>query len=141
MECCNNRLVIELQSGEIRNYGMTIETQVGNTGVYKPMNLSQYTIEVDIKKYPYASVESLIHKELIESEAGLYDSYILPQVSSSNPDTDTIGKFVIGFTLDDISLLEPNKDYYIIITLVNGEQRIIISGEGDNVGILRLCNS
>lgn len=141
MTCENNRIIIELQSGEVRNFSMTIQTKVGNTNTYKPLNLTEYTIEVDIKKYPYFSVDSIIHKDLTIEEPGLVDSYILPQVQSTDPEQNTIGKFVLGISQEDLELLKPEGEYYLIITLVNGDTRIIISGEGDSSGILRFCNS
>lgn len=140
MGCCKERLIIELQSGEVRSFSMTIQTRVENTNTYTPMNLNGYTIEIDIKKYPYYSVESIIKKVLTIQEPGVTDSYIMPQTNSGG--VNNIGKFVLGINSDDLEVLKPSGEYYIVITLVSGDNnRTIISAEGDKAGIIRFCNS
>lgn len=135
MACKNNRLVIKIKSGEAKDYGITVKVKSGidESGnlVYKPLNLTEYTVDFEIKLYPYFSVEPIIYKHITTLEDG-----------SVGWITDPLnGKFKVQITLEDMQKLIPNKDYYLIVTLLNGEDRIIISGEGDTSGIFRVCQS
>lgn len=135
MACTNNKLVVKIQSGEVRSFGFTVknksELQQPDGSYYTPMDLTEYLVDFQIKEYPYASVTPIIHKVLDleeDSDNGwIYDP--------------TKGKFEVVITLDDMDILIPGKEYNLVITLINGDTRIIISGEGDNVGIFMVCNS
>ena len=121
MLCNSNRLVVEVKQGESRSFGFTIK-QKG-----EPMDLTNYTVTVQIKKSPYFKVKPLIEKRVTTTLTGdgrIYDA--------------ELGKFKITFTKTDTTELPPD-DYYLIIFLENGPTKIIISGEGNKSGILRFC--
>lgn len=136
MACKNNRLVMKIKSGEARGFGFTIKTNTGRVDtsgqpIYRVLDLTNYTVEFQIKKYPYYTVEPIINKEITELQDGSTGWITDPRN----------GKFTVQITLDDLEKLIPEKDYYLIITLINGETRLIISGEGDKSGIFRVCQS
>ena len=135
MTYSNNRLVMEVKSGEARSFGFTIEqkgaTDLYGNVTYDPIDLTNYTVEFDIKPYPYFSVAPLISKR-VTTTPDEYNGTIY------NP---TQGQFKVNITLEDLGQLVPSQDYYAIITLVNGDTRMIISGEGNTSGIFRFCKS
>lgn len=121
MLCNSNRLVLEVKQGESRSFGFTIK-QKG-----EPMNLTDYTVTVQVKKSPYFKVKSLIEKRVtteLSDDGQIYGA--------------ELGQFKITFTESDTTKLPPD-DYYLIIFLENGPTKIIISGEGNKSGILRFC--
>lgn len=136
MACKNNRLVMKIKSGEEKGFNFTIKANAGfndvnGNPVYNPVDLSDYVVEFQIKKYPYYSVQSIIEKIItLDEQEGI--GWI------NNP---TNGNFVVQITLEDLEKLVPEKDYYLIITLVTKDNRIIISGENDKSGIFRVCQS
>ena len=130
-----NRLVVKLQSGEVRSLGFTVKTRttlLQEDGTYfKPMDLTEYVVDFRIKLYPYDSVDAIVAKEITTEEDTTLGWIYAPAQ----------GKFRVDFTQDDMDVLVPGKEYYLIIRLINGETKIIISGEGNNVGTLMVCNS
>lgn len=121
MLCNSNRLVVEVKQGEARSFGFTIKHNK------EPMDLTDYQVVVQVKQSPYFKVKSLIEKVVTTefSDSGqIYD----PE----------LGQFKVTFTEKDIVTLPPN-DYFLIIYIVNGPTKIIISGEGNTSGILRFC--
>ena len=121
MLCNSNRLVLEVKQGESRSFGFTIK-QKG-----EPMDLTDYSVTVQVKKSPYFKVKPLIEKQVTTTLTGdgrIYDA--------------ALGQFKITFTETDTTTLPPD-DYYLIIFLENGPTKIIISGEGNKSGILRFC--
>ena len=121
MLCNSNRLVVEVKQGEARSFGFTIKHNK------EPMDLTDYQVVVQVKKSPYFKVQSLINK------------VITAELSDSGQIYDAeLGKFKVTFTEKDTVTLPPN-DYFLIIYLVNGPTKIIISGEGNTSGILRFC--
>lgn len=121
MLCNSNRLVMEVKQGEVRGFGFTIK-QKG-----EPMDLTDYTVTVQVKKSPYFKIQPLIEKQIttVFSDQGhIYNA--------------ELGKFKITFTEADTTTLAPD-DYYLIIFIENGPTKIIISGEGNKSGILRFC--
>ena len=121
MLCNSNRLVLEVKQGESRSFGFTIK-QKG-----EPMDLTDYSVTVQVKKSPYFKVKPLIEKQVTTTLTGdgrIYDA--------------ALGQFKITFTEGDTTKLPPD-DYYLIIFLENGSTKIIISGEGNKSGILRFC--
>ena len=135
MSCTNDRLVMEVKSGEARNFGFTIEQKYGQdlsgNPVYVPMDLTDYTVNFEIKRYPYFSVEPLISKTITTAD----DEY------NGSIYNATDGQFKVNITLADLETLVPSQEYYVIITLLNGDTRIIISGEGNTSGVFRFCKS
>ena len=121
MLCNSNRLVLEVKQGESRSFGFTIK-QKG-----EPMDLTNYSVTVQVKKSPYFKVKSLIEKRVTTTLTGDGRIYDAEQ-----------GRFKITFTEADTTILPPD-DYYLIIFLENGPTKIIISGEGNKSGILRFC--
>ena len=138
MACRSNRLVMKIKSGEARGFTFTIKTNTGliqdGQPVYRVVDLTDYTVSFQIKKYPYFTVDPIIDKEITSLQDGTI-GWILDQSG------DDKGKFIVQITMDDMSKLTPEKDYYLILTLQTGDQRIIISGEGDTSGIFRVCQS
>lgn len=130
MACTNNRLVVKIQSGEVRSFGFTIKAK-NSLDEYIPMDLTQYVVDFQIKEYPYDSVDPIIHK-VLDLDEDSNNGWIYEP---------TGGKFEVVITLDDMDILIPGKEYNLVITLINGDTRIIISGEGDNVGVFMVCNS
>ena len=133
MVCNKNRLVMEVKSGEARGFGFTIKIK-DVEGNYNPMDLSEYNVNFEIKLYPYFSVDPLISK-VLTLEQNSYTGQIEDQSG------DDKGKFTVEITQDDLEKLVPSQEYYVIITLVNGDTKIIISGEGNTSGIFRFCKS
>ena len=139
MACRSNRLVMKIKSGEARGFTFTIKTNSGLTDmngnvIYNVLDLTDYTVSFQIKKYPYYTVDPIIDKEITLLQDGTV-GWILEQSG------DDKGKFIVQITLEDLTKLIPEKDYYLILTLITGDQRIIISGEGDTSGIFRVCQS
>lgn len=138
MACTNNRLVVKIQSGEARSFGFTIKTKTltkqDDGTYYIPMDLSDYIVDLQIKLYPYESVEPVIHKIITSEE----DSLIGQILDQSGEDR---GRFLVQINSDDMQILVPEKEYVLAIYLVNGDTRIMISGEGDNIGVFKVCNS
>lgn len=121
MLCNSNRLVVEVKQGEARSFGFTVKHNK------EPMDLTNYQVVVQVKKSPYFKVKSLIEKIItttLSNSGQIYD----PE----------LGQFKVTFTEKDTVTLPPN-DYFLIIYLVNGPTKIIISGEGNTSGILRFC--
>lgn len=121
-DCNDDRVEMLIKQGEQRSYIFNITDPDK-----QPVNLTGNTIEVQIKNYPQYKVKSLFEVTLDEysSEYG----YI------NDP---TNGQFTLTITTDVSGNLQP-KEYYIIITMVRGDERIIISGEGELSGILTVC--
>lgn len=120
---CSQRLLLEIKQGTSRTYGFTIK-QGGN-----PMDLTKYTVIFEVKPAPYYTVPDLIYKELTTTS----DDRVVGNIY--NP---TEGQFKVTFNIEDYIKLPPN-DYYLVVTLVEGTTRIIISGEGQASGIFRIC--
>lgn len=120
--CNEGRIELVMKQGTSQSFNLTIKTKEGN-----PVDLSSYTVQVDIKKYPLVKVDSLI-------------SFSVTQDSSENGQiTDpTNGKVTVTIT-EDNSSLSP-AIYYLIVQLINPSNTIIISGNGDSTGILKICN-
>lgn len=121
MLCNSNRLVVEVKQGEARSFGFTVKHNK------EPMDLTDYQVVVQVKKSPYFKVQSLIEKVVTTELSDSGQIY--------NPE---LGKFKVTFTEKDTVTFPPN-DYFLIIYLVNGPTKIIISGEGNKSGILRFC--
>lgn len=120
--CNEGRIELVMKQGTKQSFNLTIQAKDGN-----PVDLSSYTVQVDIKKYPLVKVDSLI-------------SFSVTQDSSENGQiTDpTNGKVTVTIT-EDNSSLSP-AIYYLIVQLINPSNTIIISGNGDSTGILKICN-
>lgn len=116
-DCNNDRIEMLIKQGEQRSYVFNITDKDKN-----PVDLSSSSIEVQIKTYPLYKVKSL-YDIILDTNSSEY-GYI------NNP---TNGQFTLTIT-EDISGNLPPKEYYIIITMVTGENRVIISGEGQQSG-------
>ncbi len=136
MACRSSKLIMKIKSGEARGFNFTIKTNTGMTDVsgnpiYEALDLTNYIVSFQIKKYPYATVEPIINKTITLVQDGAV-GWI------NDPEN---GKFVVEITSNDLDKLVPEKDYYLILTLINGDTKVIISGEGDQSGIFRVCQS
>lgn len=120
--CNNDRLELIVKQGTLQSYNFTVHNKDGT-----PLNLSGYFVRVEIKKYPLAKVQPLVAWDIntYSSEGG--------QITSIEE-----GKFTIRVTSDVSTNLNPDV-YYIVITLVSPDNQIIISGEGDKSGIIKIC--
>lgn len=121
-DCNDERLELVIKQGEQRSYSFSIKDKSGT-----PVDLSSSTIEVQVKNYPLYKVNSIL-------------VMLLNRESSENGQiTDpTNGKFVLTITEEQSSSLVP-KEYYLIITMITGTNRVIISGEGQASGVLVVC--
>lgn len=116
-DCNDDRIEVVIKQGEQRSYVFNITDREGN-----PVNLTGSTIEVQIKKYPLYKVKSIY--EMVLDIASSENGYI------NNPEG---GQFTLTITEEQSGNLNPDE-YYIIITLVTGDNRVIISGEGQQSG-------
>lgn len=121
-DCNNDRIEMLIKQGEQRSYVFNITDKDKN-----PVDLSSSSIEVQIKTYPLYKVKSL-YDIILDTNSSEY-GYI------NDP---TNGQFTLTITEEISGNLSP-KEYYIIITMVTGENRIIISGEGQLSGVLVVC--
>ena len=121
-DCNDERLELVIKQGEQRSYSFTIRDKSGT-----PVDLSSSTIEVQVKNYPLYKVNSIFTMPLNRES------------SENGQITDpTNGKFVLTITEEQSSSLVP-KEYYLIITMITGTNRVIISGEGQASGVLIVC--
>lgn len=120
-DCNNDRVELLIKQGEQRSYIFNITNSDGT-----PLDLSSREILVEIKKYPLYKVKALIEITLTNVDQG--NGYI------NDP---TNGQFTLTLTENESSL-NP-AEYYLIITMISGSERIIISGEGDLSGVLKVC--
>lgn len=120
-DCNNDRVELLIKQGEQRSYIFNITSNDGT-----PIDLSGREILVEIKKYPLYKVKALIEITLTNVDQG--NGYI------NNPAN---GQFTLTLTENE-STLNP-AEYYLIITMISGSERIIISGEGDLSGVLKVC--
>ena len=121
-DCNDERLELVIKQGEQRSYSFTIKDKSG-----APVDLSSSTIEVQVKNYPLYKVNSILTMPLNRES------------SENGQITDpTNGKFVLTITEEQSSSLVP-KEYYLIITMITGTNRVIISGEGQASGVLVVC--
>lgn len=121
-DCNDERLELVIKQGEQRSYSFTIKDKSG-----APVDLSSSTIEVQVKNYPLYKVNSIFTMPLNRES------------SENGQITDpTNGKFVLTITEEQSSSLVP-KEYYLIITMITGTNRVIISGEGQASGVLVVC--
>ena len=127
-----SRLVLEINQGCPRGYSFTINQKVYNskTDEYEtgPLDLTGLTVNVQIKRAPYSALPSLIEKNITEVE----DLTIGQIVDAIN------GKFNIQFTEDDSVKLNPGE-YALMIYIVDKDTYTLISGEGNDYGIYRVC--
>lgn len=121
-DCNNDRIEMLIKQGEQRSYVFNITDKDKN-----PVDLSNSSIEVQIKTYPLYKVKSLY--DIILDTNSSEHGYI------NDP---TNGQFTLTITEEISGNLSP-KEYYIIITMVTGENRVIISGEGQLSGVLVVC--
>lgn len=121
-DCNKDKIELLIKQGTSQSYNFTVRNKDGT-----PLDLSGYFIRVDIKKYPLAKVQSLTSWDIntYSSEGG--------QITSVSE-----GKFTLRVTSDVSTNLNPDV-YYIVIMLINPDNQIIISGEGDKSGIIKIC--
>lgn len=132
MVCSSNRLVMEINQGEDRAFGFTIQTTYCDeeTGqlVTDEYDLTGKTIVFEVKKAPYYSIPPIISKEITETS----DEYNVGSIY--NP---TGGQFKIQVVQEET--LFPPMDYYAIIRIKDQTQEFAIAGEGNKSGIFRIC--
>ena len=122
--CNEDRLILNVKQGEDKSFSIAIKDKQSN-----PVDLTGYTVEVNIKKYPLFKVDSLITKVF----------GVTPVDGSYIADAED-GEIILKILAEETIKLNPDF-YYLIITLINGNgNRTIISGEGDKSGVLKICN-
>lgn len=121
---CKERLLLEIKQGEDRNFGFTIK--LGG----EPFDLTDYQVLFQVKRAPFYKLESLIEKLITTTEVREVGHIYNP----------IGGQFKVQLSLDDYIKL-PTGDYSLIITLLNGTNRIAIAGEGNASGVFRICYS
>lgn len=117
-----NELVLQVRQGENRGFGFTIK-QDGT-----PFDLTQWTINFMVKEAPYESLSPIIAKEITTTS----DSATVGQIY--NP---TGGQFSVVITTEETLL--PPYDYYLVITMGDGQQIVNISGDGNEKAVFRVC--
>lgn len=125
-------MVLELNQGCPRGFGFTLMQKIiaNDNEVEIPVDLTNQSIEVEVKMAPYVKLPALIHKVITETSDSITDGII------TNP---TAGNFTIQFTEEDSIKLRPN-DYALIIKLIgNGSSVFHLSGDGNNYAIFRVC--
>ena len=122
--CNSDRVEILIKQGEQRTYNFTIYNSDGT-----PIDLTNFYIKVEIKKYPLYKVEPLITKYINSVESP--DGWI---------EEPTTGKFTMVIRTEDTTTLNP-AEYYLIIYMNSYDNSSIniISGEGDKSGVLKIC--
>ena len=126
--CANNRLILEVKQGENRSYDFTL-MQYGEDNNETPIDLTNYTVEFEVRAMPYVNTPTIFTKKLDltpTQDGQIYDS--------------TNGKFLVYIYSSDIDNLPP-QDYYLSIYIVNNANRTTISGDGDNSSIIRFCQA
>ena len=127
-----NRLILEINQGCPRGYSFTINQKVYNleTKEYEtsPLNLTDLTINVQVKYAPYVTLPALIEKNITEVED-------LTQGQITDP---TNGKFTLQITKDDSVKLNPGE-YALIINIIDKDTLTHLSGDGNNYAIYRVC--
>lgn len=117
-----DELVLEVNQGEARGFNFTIKVDT------EPMDLTDWTVEVSVKEAPYYSLPSLFTKEITTTS----DLNTVGQIMQP-----TQGQFTLNILKEET--LYPPYDYYLVIRLINGEQVITISGDGNYKSIYRVC--
>lgn len=122
-DCNKDRIEVLVKQGTSRSCNFTVRDKDGT-----PLLLNSYTIRVQIKKYPLAKIPAL-REWIIDTNS----------VDGGRITSIDEGKFTVTITSEVSASLNPDI-YYLVIMLVNPDNQIIISGEGDKSGILKICN-
>lgn len=122
-DCNKDKIELLVKQGTTQSFKLIIRDKEGN-----PVDLLGCVIAVDIKKYPLLKVESLYSSSL--TTVYTPDGYISDQ--SNGEVTVTINENITNNFNPGI--------YYMVIQLIRGDEKVIISGEGTQSGILRICN-
>ena len=117
-----SELILPIKQGEELNVGFTIK-QNGN-----PMDLSDYTIRVQVKKVPLVTYPAMIDKE-ITTTSNIND---VGQINYPEQ-----GQFIIHLKKEDTSY--PPGDYNLIISLEQYGYIDIISSKCCNKAIYKIC--
>lgn len=118
----NKELVLEVKQGEQRAYGFTIKQDT------LPMDLTEWTVNFEVKEAPYEAIKPLIAKIISTTSDEMVNGIIY------NP---TGGQFKVNILAEETLL--PPYDYYLVVTLTDGQQIINISGDGNTKSIFRVC--
>lgn len=117
-----SNLILPVKQGEELNVGFTIKEN-GN-----PMDLSDYTVRVQVKQVPLVNYPSLIDKEITPvSDINTVGQITVPQQ----------GQFVIHLLVEDTS--HPVGDYSLIISVEQEGYIDIISSKCCNQAIYKIC--
>lgn len=115
-------LILEVKQGEQRSYGFTINQD----GL--PMDLARWTVNFEVKEAPYEAIQPIISKIVSTTSDDATDGVIY------NP---TGGQFKVNILKEETLL--PPYDYFLVVTLTDGQQIINISGDGNTKSIFRVC--
>ena len=117
-----SELILPVKQGEELNVGFTIK-QDGNV-----MDLSDYTVRVQVKKVPLVTAPSMIDKRITTTS----DINTIGQINYPQQ-----GQFVIHLLEEDTSF--PPADYSLIISLEQEGYIDIISSKCCNKAIYKIC--
>ena len=117
-----SELILPVKQGEELNIGFTIK-QDGS-----PMDLSDYTVRVQVKKVPLVTYPAMIDKEITTTS----DINTIGQINYPQQ-----GQFVIHLTEEDTSYAP--GDYSLIISIEQPGYIDIISSKCCNKAIYRIC--
>lgn len=118
----SNELVLQVRQGESRGFEFTIKTDG------EPFDLTDWTINFNVKEAPYESLKPLISKVITTTSDTNTNGII---------DNPTGGQFNVTISQEDTLL--PPYDYYLVITMTNETQIINISGDGNEKAVFRVC--
>lgn len=122
-----NAVVLRIRDGSNRSYLFTIMT-TDEEGNEVPFDISEYTLEIFVKKGPWEKVKPLITKVITqESDENTVGRIYEPE----------LGKFSLTVLYDDYKHLQP-QDYFLVLFLVQGEERTDITGRSNFPGVFRI---
>lgn len=127
-----DKLVLQVNEGCPRGFLFTIKQRIYDSENCEyntiPLDLTGLTVRVEIKKAPYYKLKPLIQKNITETS----DSEVGVIQDATN------GQFVLQINTDE-SIMLPQGEYALMITIIDKDTYTHLSGDGDNYAIYRVC--
>ena len=118
----NNKLIVNVKQGEALSIDMVIKSDG------EPVDLTNSTIKVEVKKAPYVDFEPMFTKTITVDSDQLIDGQIVDPLN---------GRFQVRFNVEDTSY--PPNSYYLVVFFDHGPNNDIISSDYCNNGEYRIC--
>lgn len=118
----NNKLIVNVKQGEALSIDMVIKSDG------EPVDLTNATIKVEVKKAPYVDFEPMFTKTITVDSDQLIDGQIVDPLN---------GRFQVRFNAEDTSY--PPNSYYLVVFFNYGPNSDIISADYCNNGEYRVC--